>query len=250
MGLPIVRQRAPEAAAGPRALAGCAGAATRPLSCRGFLTAKRTLAWFLAVLALLASVASGGVALTDRLEARRTFCNACHLPDGTRLHASKMRLALERPGLDLTGVHFRKALEGHFTCADCHRGAGWQERAHVLWGSALNTARYAVGAFNEPDALGRPIVNRACTQCHADVTHEGDPRRFHGLKAHLEQGTVHCTACHLGHAAHDEPAAMAARARHSAANTCGRCHKGSPLADPVLAVLADYERALLQRMQR
>lgn len=210
----------------------------------------RPLFWSLTALAMLAFVGTGGVTLTDHLEARRAFCNACHLPDGTALHASKMRLAIERPSLDLTGVHFSKALDGRFTCADCHRGAGWQERGHVLWGSATNTLRYALGSYREPDTLVRPIINAACTQCHIGVTHDGDKGRFHGIKAHLDQGMVRCTDCHLGHATQDNPAAMASRATHSATAICGRCHKGVPLADPVLAVLATYEQTLLSRMQR
>lgn len=206
--------------------------------------------WLLAALAMAGGAAWSGIALVDHLESRRSFCNACHLPDGSPLHERKARLAREQPGLDLTGVHFARVEGGRFACADCHRGAGWAERGHVLLGSGLNTLRYVVGAFREPDALARPIVDAACTGCHAGVQDEGDASRFHGSAAHRDQVTVHCTECHGGHATDAEPAAQARRARRRARRVCGRCHKGDPPAPQVASLLTHYEAALLRRMAR
>jgi hypothetical protein len=214
---------------------------------------RRGIVWLLtaplAALLLAMALTGSGVAVADHLEARRAFCNGCHLPDGKALHAAKMRHALERPGLDLTGVHFAKALQGRFTCADCHRGAGWQERSHVLWGSAVNTLRYAASSFREPEALARPILNAACTQCHTGIANAGDPSRYHGMDAHLDQSALRCTACHLGHASGEDPARQAQRLVSAATATCRVCHKGEPLAPQVLALLGTYQQALQQRMQ-
>jgi hypothetical protein len=209
-----------------------------------------------AVLLLLAAAALGlaaapaGVAVTDHLESRRGFCNACHLPDGAALHGRKMRLALRQPGLDLTGVHFQRAAQGRFTCADCHRGPTWQERSHVLWGSASNTLRYYFATVREPEALDRPLPDDACTGCHRDVTRAGDTRRFHGIVAHLDQTTIRCTNCHPAHARWAEPEREAPRLRQVARQVCGRCHKGDPPAPKVQALLDAYQQALLQRMGR
>ncbi|HKI97514.1 MAG TPA: hypothetical protein VKB51_03465 [bacterium] len=212
-------------------------------------SSRLALRWLLVAAALPLIAAPAGVALTDHLEARRSFCNACHLPDGSPLHATKMRLALQQPGLDLTGVHFQRADHGRFTCADCHRGQGWRERAHVLWGSAANTARYYFATYREPRKLDRPILDTACTRCHMAVTRPGDTHRFHGIRAHLDQTTIRCTDCHRAHAATSEPTQQAADMRQTARRTCGLCHKGDPPSKAVQAVLDAYRQALLQRMK-
>lgn len=207
------------------------------------------------LLAALSSVAAGlvlavsGLALVNHLESQRSFCTACHLPDGTPLHARKLRLALRRPALDLAGVHFEQAAQGRFNCADCHRGVGWDGRAAVLWGAAEDTLRYALASYHEPRRLTPPMDNTACTGCHRDVTRAGNPHRFHGLQAHLAQTMIRCTSCHIAHARWSQPGREAAFLRHTARGVCGRCHKGDPPATAVQNVLNAYQRALLRRME-
>jgi predicted CXXCH cytochrome family protein len=209
----------------------------------------KALLWIAATLAGTLLAVTAGVKGVDHLESGRNFCNACHLPDGTPLHAGKLRIALERPRLDLTGVHFRDALQGRFACADCHRGAGWQERTHVLWGAAVNTLRYLAGSFREPERLARPILNVACTGCHGEPTRQGDPARFHGSLAHLAQHNVPCTDCHRGHTAATEPAPASLALRQAAQRVCARCHQGDPPAPHVSATLDAYRATLRARME-
>lgn len=196
-----------------------------------------------------AAFGAAGVTVVNHLESRRTFCTACHLPNGTPLHERKLRLALQQPGLDLVGVHFRKADGGQFTCADCHRGAGWRGRSRVLWASASDTLRYYLASYREPTRLPRPMGNRTCTGCHRDVTRAGNHNRFHGLTAHLDQTTIRCTDCHVAHARWSQPSREAAYLRHTAREVCGRCHKGDPPSALVQNVLDAYQQALLQRMR-
>lgn len=191
----------------------------------------------------------GGIAVVDTLESRRAFCNACHLPDGSPLHARQARLAREHATLDLTGVHFAVRGEANFTCATCHRGVGWGGRGRVLGEAFANTLRYALGSYREPERLAFPIVNATCTACHAEVWREEDAVRFHGIRAHLDQASIRCTACHPAHAAAAEPAVHARRVAAVARAVCTRCHKGSPPADHVLALLARHEQALMARMR-
>lgn len=205
----------------------------------------------LACIAAIGAVAAAGLATVNHLEARDRFCIACHLPDGTPLHRRKLDLALQRPGLDLAGVHLQRARvdQGPFTCADCHRGVGWRGRAAVLWDAAGDTLRYYTGAYHEPEHLTRPIANQACTGCHRDVTHAGNPHRFHGLDAHRAQTMIRCTACHPAHARWTQPVREAQYVRQTARIVCGRCHKGNPPSPVVQHVLQAYQQALRQRME-
>ncbi len=188
--------------------------------------------------------------MVDRLEADPAFCNACHLPDGTPLHAAKLRIARATPHLDLTAVHLQQTRLPHAGCTACHRGQGWRARAAVLGESAWNTLRYAVDDYGEPERLVFPIADRSCTQCHPEPTVPGDPERFHGIKAHLDQVGIRCMDCHRSHAAPGTGAAGHAAAVTAASRAvCGRCHKGEPPAPHVLALLARYRGDLLRRME-
>src|SRR3990172_4521384 len=99
--------------------------------------------------------------LTDRLERENEFCTSCHLPDGSPLHRAKGEHFRRLPPATLAGAHAAAGVRGRepvaFLCIDCHGGVGALGRARVKLLSARDAFWYALGRFEEPDAMRWPL---------------------------------------------------------------------------------------------
>lgn len=161
---------------------------------------------------LLGSLAAAAVAagwrVSDHLESDNDFCNACHLPDGTPLHA-QIREDFERlVPVDLGGVHGRAFPDRHeddpaFRCIDCHASAGVVGRTGVKLLATVDALRYAAGSFEEPDAMPWRLPAELCLQCHARLRNAAAPgwsrEAFHGLAGHETTPDLACADCHRVH---------------------------------------------------
>ncbi len=195
-----------------------------------------------ALAALLAAGAGAALLGLERLEARRAFCNACHLPDGRPLHEAKLKQALLDPPMDETGAHFQRPGGPQLSCAACHRGTGALGRAAVLWDSFRNSLVYLTGDFEEPERIGRPIADATCTGCHDASEFSPDGGRFHGIRAHALPLPVGCTECHVAHAAGAERAAHLQRVLERLQSSCGACHDVAPPTPDMMVVLRNFAR--------
>jgi formate-dependent nitrite reductase cytochrome c552 subunit len=188
----------------------------------------------LVVGALLAAAVAGpaGWVASDRLERDNEFCVACHLPDGTRLHAGKREDLGDWPPATLAAAHGMAGVREFdairpFRCIDCHGGTGVAGRVRVKILSAKDAFWYAVGRFEEPTAMRWPLEDADCRRCHARFDERGraagvDPA-FHELAVHNAELGVACVDCHLVHdegglADHDFLHPEHVRAR------CAGCH--------------------------
>lgn len=203
---------------------------------RGFAWLRQRQAGGVGVgLAVAVAVAAGGAgwAVSDRLEARNDFCNACHLPDGTPLH-EEIREDFDRLiPVSLGGVHGRAFLDDRpdapgFRCIDCHAGAGPLVRARVKVVSAFDAARYAVGAFEEPDSMPFPLPRALCLECHERLRHAAAPgwsdESFHAIPAHEREASLLCVDCHAVHE-RDGDAFAYFLDRRTVRAVCAECHE-------------------------
>ncbi len=175
--------------------------------------------------------APAGWVVSDVLEQRNDFCNACHLEPGVPLHVRIRRDFDALPPASLAGVHGAARVDSRadaaFRCIDCHGGVSAAGRLRVKALAAKDAFWYAVGRFEEPDGMRWPLWDEDCAQCHARFE-ERDPEpwenpRFHQLAVHNVEPGVGCVECHETHAAGGNPDAYfldAARVRRQ----CARCH--------------------------
>jgi formate-dependent nitrite reductase cytochrome c552 subunit len=188
----------------------------------------------LAVAALLAAVVAGpaGWLVSDRLERDNDFCVACHLPDGSRLHAAKRKDLGHWPPATLAAAHGMAgvreggALRG-FRCIDCHGGTGALGRARVKLLSARDALLYASGRFGEPEVMGWPLRDDDCRRCHEGFEERapapGADPAFHELAVHNAALGVACVDCHLVHDAGALPEHDFLHPEHVRAR-CAACH--------------------------
>lgn len=190
-------------------------------------------------------VGAGAWGVSDRLERRNDFCNACHLPDGTPLHL-ELRKAFDRViPISLAGVHGRGWVEDRedsaFRCIDCHAGAGPLERTQVKLLAARDGLRYVVGHFEEPTGMPFELSTAACTHCHPSFRHSAAPgwtvESYHGRAAHDDAPTApRCVACHTVHQGDGDAFAYFMN-RDRVDRQCGVCHgQGGAPAVPSLRV--------------
>lgn len=181
-----------------------------------------------------AVAAPAGWVATDRLERDDDFCVACHLGDGTRLHARKREDHARRPAATLAAAHaeagVREAGDARgFRCIDCHGGTGALGRLRVKVLSAKDAFWYAVGRFEEPTAMRWPLRDEDCRRCHPRFDESARAAvgtrapAFHELAVHNTELGVACVGCHLAHdegglADHDFVHPEHVRAR------CAECH--------------------------
>lgn len=173
-----------------------------------------------------------GWGVTDLLERDDDFCNACHLADGSPLHAGVRRDYDAAPPVSLAGVHGGAALDRDaaprdFRCIDCHGGTGLVGRARVKVLAAKDAVVYATGHFDEPQGMAWPLFDADCRKCHARFD-EGEAQawespRFHQLPVHNADLGVDCVECHLVHEADVDPSRHFLRADH-VRGECARCH--------------------------
>lgn len=190
----------------------------------------------LVLVALAAALLLGaaGWVVSDRLEQRNDFCQACHLPDGTPLHQALRRDFDARPPVDLASAHAAAALaagDPAFRCFDCHSGTGAVGRARVKLLATKDAFWYVTGRFAEPTRMRVPLRDADCTKCHASFPEsearaagaEGWSRPFHAIAVHNAGLDRSCVGCHLAHDRGGVPQAYflsPARLREA----CAECH--------------------------
>ncbi|MCC6643055.1 MAG: cytochrome c3 family protein [Deltaproteobacteria bacterium] len=176
-------------------------------------------------------LAPAGWLVTDRLESRNDFCNACHIEPGRPLHERIRHDFDARPPADLAAAHAhagnRERDDGAFRCIDCHGGVGLVGRARVKVLAAKDAFWWAAGRFEEPREMRWPLRDEDCTKCHgsfsAPAADAGGAAPFHAIPIHNVDFEVRCVACHAAHETGVDPQAHfmdASRLRP----LCARCH--------------------------
>lgn len=175
------------------------------------------------LLAVLAGLAALPLIASETLKRDPAFCAACHLPDGTTLHAAKNRLFREQPPRDLAALH--RAKQADFSCAGCHDGRTFGQRLAVRWEEAANTAAYFLGNYKEPERLKAGLMpDETCESCHHTLPTEHGT--FHGITAHRPKIKFPCIDCHAAHAAGNPAYHYIDIERMK--KTCARCHPNIP----------------------
>lgn len=171
------------------------------------MSSRRGPVWLGAALLVLAAVPAGWM-VSDAVERRNDFCNACHLPDGGGpLHARIRHDFDARPPVNLAGLHALRvraddAPPEPMRCIDCHGGVGLVGRARVKWLATRDALVWLSGDFEEPDSMRTPLLDADCLQCHPtfDESPSGESRpRFHELAVHNGELGHACVECHLSH---------------------------------------------------
>lgn len=186
---------------------------------------------------LAAATGALGWRVSDRLEQRNDFCNACHLPGGTPLHL-ELRENFDRViPVSLAGVHGRAWLEERadsaFRCIDCHAGSGPAERTKVKLFAARDGVRYALGRFEEPEGMPFDLSKETCRRCHPSFRGSAAPgwtvRAFHGHREHEGHSVPPCVTCHAVHAPGGDGMAYQ-MSRERVDLECRACHAGEGIA--------------------
>ena len=142
--------------------------------------------------------AFGGVLY--QTEQNNYFCVSCHL------HDEKLARFLGQPSpMDLAGAHHvsRQAVR----CIDCHGGADPVMRVRVRAVAGVDTLRFLVGRYEEPQRMRLPLRDAECRQCHDPIirmtpeqeeAQEGRGDSYHAITEHRTVRVV-CVACHTSH---------------------------------------------------
>lgn len=190
---------------------------------------RRTLG--IALVVALAAAPAGFYA-SDRIEQDNDFCNECHLTPDVPLHRDIRGGFDATQPVSLAGVHGGAPVEARpddesFRCIDCHGGTSLVGRLRVKALAAKDAFWYAVGDFDEPDAMEWPLWDEDCRKCHDgfDFTppETGESPRFHQLPVHDVELGVGCVECHQVHEAGGNPQAYFLAAE-SVRSQCARCH--------------------------
>ena len=188
---------------------------------------RRTLglcAVALAGLALITSITFAGLIAKER---DNTFCFACHL------HEQKFKRFTSVPFTDLTGPHHGERVR----CIDCHGGADVVMRLRVWSLAAVDTGKFLVGRYREPDHMRLQLRPKECTQCHTPIlkrqpalTAEQEEalegragNAYHAIRPHDAVRTT-CVQCHTSHTTDGDPKAQFI-ARKRVEPICRECHK-------------------------
>jgi predicted CXXCH cytochrome family protein len=188
---------------------------------------RRMLGWCviaLAGLGLVTSITFAGVIAKER---DNRFCFACHL------HEEKFKRFSSVPFTDLTGPHFSERVR----CIDCHGGADVVMRLRVWSLAALDTGKFLVGRYREPDRMTLELRPKECTQCHTPIL-KGQPaltaeqeealegragNAYHAIRPH-DSVRTNCVRCHTSHTTDGDPRAQFI-ARTRVEPICRECHK-------------------------
>ena len=187
---------------------------------------RRALGRCVVVLAGLAVIASVSLVTLAVKERDNTFCVACHL------HEEKLRRSTSVPFTDLTGPHDAKDVR----CIDCHGGADTVMRARVWSLAALDTGKFLVGRYREPEDMKLRLRSNECTQCHTPilkhppvVTAEQEEAQegragnaYHAIRPH-DAVRMTCVRCHSSHTTDGDPKAQFI-ARKRVEPICRECH--------------------------
>jgi predicted CXXCH cytochrome family protein len=172
------------------------------------------------------------------------FCVACHL------HDEKFERLTASSASDLAGLHHNKKAE--VGCIACHGGADLDMRLRVWTVAGIDTLKFLVGRYREPDHMRLPLRDLECRQCHTPVlklatapktseaTRAIDPAddstfameattegragtSYHAIREH-DTVKVKCITCHVSHVTgSDATHRFIVRAR--VAPVCRECHK-------------------------
>ncbi|MDP2702297.1 MAG: cytochrome c3 family protein [Candidatus Rokubacteria bacterium] len=187
----------------------------------------RTLGWCaiaLAGLVLITGIAFAGLIATER---NNRFCFACHL------HEEKFKRFTSVPFTDLSGPHRAERVR----CIDCHGGADVVMRLRVWSIAAVDTGKFLVGRYREPDHMRLQLRPKECTQCHTPIlkrqpalTAEQEEalegragNAYHAIRPHDSVRTT-CVQCHTSHTTDGDPKAQFI-ARKRVEPICRECHK-------------------------
>jgi predicted CXXCH cytochrome family protein len=187
---------------------------------------RRTLGWCAVALAggvLIAGLSLVALAATERND---NFCVACHL------HEEKFKRFTSVPSTDLTGPHHAKDVR----CIDCHGGADLPMRARVWTNAALDTGRFLIRRYGEPDHMKLQLRVKECAQCHTPIlkrqqtmapdqeeAQEGRAgNAYHEIRPH-DAVRMTCVRCHATHTTDGDPKAQFI-ARKRVEPICRECH--------------------------
>lgn len=187
---------------------------------------RRTLGW--CAVALAGGALIGGLFLVGLAAKERddNFCVACHL------HEEKFKRFTSVPFTDLTGPHHAKDVR----CIDCHGGADLPMRARVWSLAALDTGRFLIRRYGEPDHMKLPLRVKECAQCHTPIlkrqqalapdqeeAQEGRAgNAYHEIRPH-DAVSMTCVRCHAAHTTDGDPKAQFI-ARKRVEPICRECH--------------------------
>ena len=187
---------------------------------------RRSLLWYAVALAGLVVITGVGFAGLIAKERNNTFCFSCHL------HEEKFKRFTSVPTTDLTGPHRAERVR----CIDCHGGADPVMRMRVWSLAAIDTAKFLLGDYREPDHMRLPLRSKECTQCHTPIlkhapalTAEQDEalegragNAYHQIRSH-DSVRMTCVRCHTSHTTDGNPRAQFI-ARTRVEPICRECH--------------------------
>lgn len=171
---------------------------------------------------LLSALFLAGLAAKER---DNRFCVSCHL------HEAKFTRYLGAAPVDLAGSHHGKK---DVRCIDCHGGADPVMRVQVWAIAGLDTVRFLVGRYGEPDHMRLPLRPAECLQCHtpilkrtaaaAEEEEEGGAgvQTYHAIRDH-DGVRIPCVRCHVSHTT-DSEARLQFISRARVQPICRECH--------------------------
>lgn len=127
------------------------------------------------------------------------FCVACHL------HEEKFERSRTPAAQDLTGAHHYA--KSPLRCIDCHGGADLPMQFRIRTVAGLDTVRFLVGHYREPEGMRLPLRDKECKQCHDPILRrtveeeeavEGRGDTYHAINEHRTVKTP-CVSCHTSH---------------------------------------------------
>jgi predicted CXXCH cytochrome family protein len=166
----------------------------------------RTLGLCAVALAGLAVITGVGFATLIAKERDNRFCFSCHL------HEDKFKRFTSVPFTDLSGPR--------------------------VWSlAAVDTGKFLMGNYREPDHMRLPLRPKECTQCHtpilkrqAALTAEQEEamegragNAYHAIRSH-DSVRTNCVQCHPSHTTDGDPRAQFI-ARKRVEPICRECHK-------------------------
>lgn len=187
---------------------------------------RRTLVRTAAALAGIGVIATLFLVGLAAKERDNSFCISCHL------HEAKFKRFVSMPFTDLTGPHHAKDVR----CIDCHGGADLPMRLRVWTVAGIDTVRFVVGRYKEPEHMRLPLRSKECSQCHTPILRNAPAlsaeqeealegragNAYHAIRAHDTVPTV-CTQCHSSHTTDSEPR-LQFIARKRVEPICRECH--------------------------
>ena len=179
----------------------------------------------LAGAALLSSLFLVGLAAKER---DNRFCISCHL------HEAKFARFRAAAPADLAAAHHAKK---EVRCIDCHGGADPVMRARVWSVAGVDTVRFLIGRYHEPDGMRLPLRPAECRRCHTPILKtarslgaeqdEGAGGRggdtYHAIRDH-DSVQIACIRCHSSHTTDSEPGLQFISRAH-VQPVCHECHE-------------------------